>query len=128
MLGSGQVYRPPCRSCRLFKQIGMRSRAGQVDGIVVEPIDQHPIGGDVTVAEPVPGARQRVVPIPRLEVLSQAKGLDDAPEPAHVAPPLAESLDVPLECPGRHDGARPGLRHNIIILVYRTSLAYLDTS
>src|SRR4051812_50050528 len=92
----------------LLEQACMGARAGQVDRLIVELVDQEPVPGDMALPEPLPGARQGMVPMPGLQRLPGPDRLDDGEQAGHVQAALPEPLHVPLERLGRDDGPAAG--------------------
>jgi hypothetical protein len=72
----------------------VRSRSGEVDGLIVQLIDQDPIGLDVAVSKSLPIPSQRVVAMAGLQRMPEPKCFHDVPKSIDVFPTFPHSFQV----------------------------------
>src|SRR5262249_36127729 len=100
----------------LSEDVGVGAGPGEINRLVVEAVNQEPVGPDMAIAEAFPLPLERVVAMASVEGIVKAKRLGDIPQRLQVEPSLAEPLEIALERPGRDDVPRPwpfGSRHRL---------------
>ena len=104
-------------SASSFQQVSVSSRSGEVDSLVVQLINAHPVGLDVAVSKSLPFPTELVVSMVGLQRMPKSKCFHDDPKSIDVLTSFPQSFQVAFKRLGRNKGPRrqSAVRGHVVI-------------